>query len=51
MGVRATLTNAQATGKATLRSNIVANVKFNFCDYNFLLAISLQNSTTMNEMK
>ena len=34
----------------TLRSNIVSDVKLNFCEYNFLLAISLRNHTAMNKM-
>ena len=28
----------------------VSDIRLNFCEYNFLLAISLRNRTTMNEM-
>ena len=34
----------------TLHSNIVSDLKLNFCEYNFLLALSLRNHTAMNKM-
>ena len=40
----------EVPGGPTVMETFVSDVKLNFCEYNFLLAISLRNRTAMNEM-